>query len=473
MLSTARGRQAGWLLAATFLLFGVALINGFPLVFPDTGTYLRQAMRLEGILDRPPFYSIFLLPLHFGRSLWPIPLVQDMIVAAVLFRAFSIAFPSLGLRRLTVAVAAACLGTSLPFVSNQIMPDVFSPLIVLLVFCLVLARPALGRVEHLLMAALLGIALACHTANPVFGCALAAAAALLALTRGEPVRSVLRRSALVAALAVVAVVGQAAYGYMVIGRVTPSPAAPFFTLARLIYDGPARRYLAATCPGSGFFLCAHQQDFTGNSDAFLWQPTSPLQALKAARGERGALDEAGAIVAGTIAHYPAAVAAAVVHNAARQFFTAGTVITDCPCLTGKIARVIPELFPRELPAYRASLQNTGAIPWRKLTLLDNTILAASIVALAAVLLRSPARLRGMPAQLLALIVFALLVNAALMGGLSGVTDRYQARLIWLVPFFTLALLLRPGDYASVMPSRDSRLRSRSAAGLAVVSKRSP
>jgi hypothetical protein len=65
-LAAARGGAAAHASALPLLVLGVpvllwpALVNGFPLVFSDTGTYLSQVM--EGHLgwDRPPFYSMFL-----------------------------------------------------------------------------------------------------------------------------------------------------------------------------------------------------------------------------------------------------------------------------------------------------------------------------------------------------------------------------------------------------------------------------
>jgi hypothetical protein len=434
-------RALPWLIGSAALLSVISLINGFPLVFPDTGTYLRQAMRLEGILDRPPFYSIFLLPLHLGRTLWAISLFQNLIVAAVLFRTCAIALPQLGPRRLTCAVAAACLLTSLPWYSNQIMPDIFTPLIVLLVFCAVLGWEALSRWERIVIPLALLAMISFHTSNPLFAVTTAAAAALLALLRGDRLKIVAGRSGLVAGLALLAVCGQALYGYAVIGRVTPAPAAPFFTLARLLYDGPARDYLAQACPGAGYFLCNYQQDFKGDSDNFLWDPDSPLAALEAARHEDGALNEAAAIVGSTVRRFPLAVAENAAGNAARQFVSFATVITNCPCFAGKIGHVIPELFPAAYGSYRASLQNQNKLPWGLLTLVDWCALGASVVALGAILLAAPSWLRGEPGRLLALIGFALVVNAVLMGALSRVTDRYQARIIWLVPFFAMALVL--------------------------------
>ena len=53
-----------------------------------------------------------------------------------------------------------------------------------------------------------------------------------------------------------------------------------------------------------------------------------------------------------------------------------------------------------------------------------------------------------------MVAAALLLNALVMGGLSVVADRYQARLAWLVPLLAGAALLAPP------PGPPSRRRSR-------------
>lgn len=426
---------------AAALLGGAAVINGYPLVFPDSGTYIRQAVKLEGALDRPPFYSLFLLPLHLRVSLWAIPFIQDLIACYVIFRAFSLAFPALAPPRLALAVVLTGLLTSLPWFSNQIMPDIFTPLILLLVFCLVLAWDRLARAERVLMPLMLLAMVAFHTASTGFALALLAAALLLTWRRGTNGRAALRSILLVAVPVVLALLGQSLYGYVVIKRFTPSPAGPFFALARLLDDGPARRYLASACPDAGYTLCRYQDAIRGDNNTFLWSADSPLQALIRERGEVGALGEASAIVAGTVRAYPGAVLFHAAGNAAQQFVQSRTIDTDCPCLGDKIDHVVAELFPREHAAYVGSLQNRGVLPWGTLAWVDGAVLAASAVFLAVVLAVRRRALAGDAGRLLALIAWGLVVNAVLMGALSGVADRYQARLVWLVPLFALALLL--------------------------------
>ena len=58
--------------ASAGMLLWPAIWNGFPIVFADTGTYLSQAIHRYIGWDRPPFYSLFMLPLHGTVTLWPV-----------------------------------------------------------------------------------------------------------------------------------------------------------------------------------------------------------------------------------------------------------------------------------------------------------------------------------------------------------------------------------------------------------------
>ena len=49
--------------ALTLVLLLPAIANGFPLVFPDSGTYLGIAFGREYAIDRSSFYGFFLKPL--------------------------------------------------------------------------------------------------------------------------------------------------------------------------------------------------------------------------------------------------------------------------------------------------------------------------------------------------------------------------------------------------------------------------
>lgn len=441
---TARQTLA-WVTIATVALALVAVINGYPFVFPDSGTYIRHAIKLEGALDRPPFYSLFILPLHMTLSLWPIPFAQNGITCYIIFRSFSVAFPQLSPPRLMIAVALAGGLTSLPWFSNQIMPDIFTPLILLLVFLLCLGRDRLTRTELIVMPLMLLIMITFHQANTAFAVLLLGAALLLAWQRGMGRRALAWSALLVVVPVALAILGQALYGYAVIRRFTPSPAGPFFALARLLDDGPGRRYLAQACPDAGYTLCRYQNAIHGDNNTFLWSANSPLHALISEKGEAGALNEASAIVAGTLRAFPSDMLLQAAQNTVRQLVSNETFISECPCLGNKIDRVIAEIFPSEHTAYITSMQNQGKIPWPIISILDSIVLWSSVFFLTVLTIFQHRLIAANAGRLLMLIAWGCVANAALMGALSGVTDRYESRIIWLVPLFAITVLLARRD----------------------------
>src|ERR1700722_4377832 len=112
-----------------------ALWNGYPIVFADTGTYLSQAMHHYLGWDRPVFYSLFIYPLHLGLNTWPVIVVQSCLTVLVLDltrRAFGLS--TRWLLALTVFLSVA---TWLPWTVSELMPDLFTPLLILLLSLLV------------------------------------------------------------------------------------------------------------------------------------------------------------------------------------------------------------------------------------------------------------------------------------------------------------------------------------------------
>ena len=432
-----------WVAGCAAVLGLVTVLNGYPLVFTDSGTYVRQAIRLEGAVDRPPFYSLFLLALHWRVSLWAVPFVQDFLVCAVVFRAVGIGFPGLGPGRVALGLVVTAGLSSLPWFSNQIMPDVFTPLIVLVVFCLCVGWRRMGRVERLAMGVGLGAMVSFHTANPAFAGMVLGGVVVLGVLGGERWLPMARGVAVVILMVVGAVGVQTAYGYLLIGRVTPSPSGPLFALSRLLDDGPARRYLADTCPGAGHVLCRYQGSIPDHV-GFLFSSDSPLVEMYRELGFVGAVDEGEAIVAGTLRRYPGDVVRHAVGNGLEQLVTAGTVIVDCPCLGKKIDAVVREYFPREHGAFAGSLQNRELLPWAALTWVDGVALVGAWGFLGWVAVFRRGWVRGRAGVLVGVVVWGYVANAGLMGVLAGATERYGARYAWLLPLLAVVVGLSRG-----------------------------
>ena len=418
------------LAGAPFLVWP-AWLNGYPLVFIDTVSYLMHTTVPEVPWDKTQAYGPFLHLFHWERSLWA-PLLAQGLIASHLIWLLQGAVRGRANPGWHVLVCAGLgLLTSAPWFLATLMPDALTGLLPICLYLLAFGRLTLG--QTLWVGSLAVLSLAAHLSH------LPVALALLVLTlvfswRPGPV---LRASVPV----VLAVLLLCTANAIAFGRFTPSPHGSAFLLARLQADGPAAALLRDRCPEAGWHLCAFTDRLPIGSDEFLWDETSPLNreadgTLRRMGGMRGA-EEARAIIGETLAAYPGQVAAAALRNGLAQLGkmqVGDTLVPDH--LAASARRDIEGQFPpEELAQFDAAAQMRGelpalAAPW----LLPHVpVLLASLggalwLGWRAARARDWARL-----ALLAFALGALTANAAAAGALSKPHDRYQARIVWLLP----------------------------------------
>src|SRR5437764_14354857 len=69
------------ILISAALLLWPAVLNGYPLLFGDSGVYLGDGIHLHMSWPRPLFYGLFMLPLHLKLTVWPVLGVQALLTA--------------------------------------------------------------------------------------------------------------------------------------------------------------------------------------------------------------------------------------------------------------------------------------------------------------------------------------------------------------------------------------------------------
>ncbi len=422
--------SAGAVILAGVLLAWPAAWNGYPLVFADTGTYLGQA--LQGYLgwDRPPHYSLFLHALHWRTSLWPVPLLQGVVVAHLLALTLRV-LGRPGAGPLLAAAAGLAAATGLPWLSAQIMPDLFTGLVVLALWLLGFGRDRVSRPERVYLTALAGGAIAVHLAHLPLALALAALGAILARDL-----AVAGRMGVPCLLAALALLGANAIGH---GRASLSPFGSVFLGARLLEDGPALRTLDADCAAARWRICALRGELPMAANDFLWLPDGPLRGTLG--GGKAWAAEAAAIVRSTLIREPVAVAGAAIRNAARQFAQLGTG-DGLQAWRGDPGPepVVAAWFPAELEAFRASRQQRGWLEQDVAALRPFHLALAWLGLLPLPVVAWRQRRDATAAALCVMVLAGAAANATVTGGLSGVNERYQARLAWLFVFAPAAAL---------------------------------
>jgi hypothetical protein len=443
-----RLRNAAAVVAAAPLLVWPAFLNGYPILFSDTGAFLAQTLVPLMIWDKPWVYGPFLHLFHWGVTLWLPLAAQALFVSHLLWltgRVISGPRPAAHL----LLCAAVALFTTAPFTVALLMPDVLTALVVLALFLLGFGEGRLSRAESLWAGLVATVGIAAHLSHlPV-----AAAAIALGVLLSRRLGPVLRMAApLAGALILLVATNLAGHGVLSL-----SPHGATFLLARLQADGPAARTIQALCPERGWYLCAFAGRLPMDSDAFLWEPDSPMN--RDAEGRQrflgGALlsAEAREILRETLAREPWAVARAMALNTATQLVKAGAsdVIAqpfeDIENAAG--TRIRAFFSPAEVARYEASLQARGALldAVSPLLPLHPAFLALAFPLAVAGAWRSFRRGDARGFALVVIVLGAAAANAFATGALSKPHHRYQARIAWLIPV-AAAIALAPAPLSA-------------------------
>jgi hypothetical protein len=446
------GAAGAWLAAVAVVAGALALVwpaflNGYPLVFSDTGAFLHQTAPPPSgplvIWDKPHVYGPLLHLLHWRISLWGPLLAQGLLLSHLLWLAQRAlrGQASPGLHLLACGAAAAL--TTAPFTIALLMPDLFAPAVLLALLLPAFARERLSGGEALWLGLVAALGIAAHLSHLPLAAATVVLVALLARRIGPVLRA--------AAPILVAVLVLLASNAWLHGRAVLSPHGATFALARLQADGPAAAVIRDRCPDSGWYLCAFADRLPMDSDAFLWDADSPVNRAPDGTprflGGAALSAEAGAIVGETLRSRPIEVARAMIGNTIRQFMlaTAGDTLVDSH-LAAAVRPRIAEAFPaRELAAYDAALQPRGLLPeaaapflWPHAPVL---LLGAALALLAWWRAARTGDLRRL--GLVVGVLVGVSANAFATGALSKPHLRYEARILWLMPIVAgLALLPR-------------------------------
>ena len=432
------------LLSVTCLVWP-ALWNGYPIVFADTGTYLSQATHHYLGWDRPVFYSMFMWPLHLGLSTWPVILVQSCLTVFVLDqtrRAFGL--PIGWLLGVTVFLAIA---TWLPWTVAELMPDLFTPLLILLLARLVFAGSLLRLRDRVAITVLAAFLIATQQSSvPLALGFLAVVIPLRRFVDTTPLHSDVRQEPwfvavaplLAPGLAIVALVLVNTVGF---GRISVSPYGNVFVLARVIYDGPGMTVLRDNCPDHDWRLCGYLDRFPATADEFLWARSSPVML---AGGHKAISAEADAIIREAMITQPGRLVVATWNNTIEQLtrFASGDGLQSW---NEQVSPWINQDFPtEERAAFHSARQQSGNLAVPAPLVIAHRATALAGIAAALLLLPLAWHRRHTAAWFLAVALLALPLSAVITGGLSTPHDRYQSRIIWLpaaMAFLTIPALI--------------------------------
>ena len=433
---------------SVLVLLGPALWNGFPFMFYDSGVFIELAVQGGFSPERSAFYASFLSAFRPSFSLWP-AMVAQVLMTVLIMAAFARALlPNLSAGRFFILIMVLCVGTGLPWYAAEILPDILAPLLVICLYLLGFHADKLTWAHKVALTAAAVLAATSHASHLGLAAGLAVFVALMQIaTRHMALASASPRwrlPVLVFSLSLLALVTS---NFVRTGDVFISRSGPAFVLGRLVQDGIVKRLLDDTCPESGYRLCAYKDDLPRDANSYLWGQDSPFWKLG---GFEGTADEAKSIIVESLKRYPLLHLKAASRNTLEQLVTFETGDGIEPLFDVPIPPMQRQI-PEQVEDYRAARQQNDQIEFRWINVLQVPVGAASIVALAAILVAAGWRRNWSDRFFLpAFLLIALFGNAFICGALSNPQDRYQSRLIWLACFAVLLLAKRPRAFSAAL-----------------------
>lgn len=460
------------------LLCLAALVNGQPLLYPDSPVYVRRgevavakllgAERIKpwrseqgaaggpgqastgapvddggnvSLAGRSVYYGAFLYGAHAAGSLWLAVVAQALCVAGMLYLVI-VRLWGFGVRHLVTAGAALAALTPAAAFTGLLMPDVFAGVTVLCIGVLAAYWQRLRRWERIAVAVLLLFAIAAHPSH------LALAAAMLIVVLGcRLLRRGLQTPWPAVAVLTACVLGGAAaewgFNKAMEAATGAAPVRLPHSTGHLIMMGPGTEFLRQNCPQAGYEVCRYVANFPTHWDDFLFSedPAKGAFWLSDAPGKRRMAAQQTAFVLDVLRFDPVGVAKGLGADVLEQL---GSFRVD----VGYQPPDAPERFyaGRVPEDVLADFRDSRGMQGRDI---DGWLSGATYAAVAGALLLLGWRRRSSPLPRppgfneLALVVGAgVLANAVICAVFAAPLDRFQSRVMWLVPLLAAAVLMQ-------------------------------
>jgi hypothetical protein len=416
-----------------------AICNGYPLLYPDSISYLGDGRALAKILFlhrqmgylamRSEIYSLGIFFLHRNVTAWPVIVFQALSTSIAIWLVVRSLIVRQAEMQFLALVALLSLTTSLSWYVCLVMPDIFGAVLYLCIYLLVFARETLSVRERWGVAALAWWAMAAHSTHLLVAVAVCIVLGILLLLRWPALRTRGRSVAEVVAIVLLVAASQMAlHGYLY-GRPTLNGNRIPFLMARVISDGPGRWYLQQHCGELRWAICERVGSLPDDAGDFLWEPDG-VWASASAESQKRMLREEMPLVLAAVRVYPRAQMQRSLANFWQQLGEFGLWdFCPNPWIDSEIDLVLPGTRSRLM----STRQERSRLPNAFFTVVQQWVVVASVLAIVVGVPVLWHRRRWRPLGMVAIIVPALLANAFVTAVLSEADSRYQSRVVWLVP----------------------------------------
>lgn len=433
--------------AGALVMSWPALYNQFPLLYPDSMSYLEDGPLVARALflhrfsadygGRSFIYCLGILPLHWNINAWPIVGLNSLLTGYFIWLVTRSILPWTSAKAYLPLVVSLSLLTSLGWFASLIMPDILGPVAYLGIYLLMFARETLSRTEHLIVVVFSWWAIASHATHLILAAGMCGLLVLLLILRRQLMHCRLKAVGEVAMIVSLVAVAHLALHDFLYGKPSLNGKRLPFLMARVIADGPGYWYLDHHCGQMKLTICNYMDDLPMDTDDFLWASDGVWQ--RASEQTKARLrEEETAFVLATLRAYPREQLLRSAANFGHQLTTFDLSLFHP---NDWVSHEFDTVLPDERSSYLQSRQARDALPYEMFTSMQNYTVIVSLVLIGVFVPRMWSYESPRLAGLGLVVVSTVVANAFVTGILSMVENRFQSRVIWLLPLLAGILVL--------------------------------
>lgn len=411
-----------------------AIYNGYPLVIPDTGTYINNGYTLQIPPDRPIAYCLFIRLTSLQFSLWFTIIFQAFITTWLILRTISFLEIFLNKKLNSILLLLVCsFFTSASWFSSQLSPDIFTAYLLLSSLLLIFSDQ--NKLPYFLLLIIFSFSITTHYSNFTIIFFLL----VLSLTFFFRNKTLRKRTAFLLSLSFVILLSILSINKITGNGFKLSRMAPAFIIARLSETGILKMYLQNNCSNHTYKLCAYSSQLPDQAYKFLWNDDSPMQLTGGWEANETEYKE----IEGNIFSSPKYLSMFAWESATStitQLFSFSIGDGLFPQLEGANPFwKIQEHYNRELASYTSSLQSRGKLNLNYIKIAHNTF-AVLLTLLFIASYKSFTALKPIKNILFFACSF-ILINAFFVATFANVADRLESRVFWVFPFLLFVVFL--------------------------------
>ncbi len=441
-------KTAWHLLLGTIILSAIALYNGYPLVYSDTGTYIVSGFEKLIPTDRPITYGFFIKFSSMGISAWFIVLFQNLITALVILKTIKLFnFNQIYLSKVYYFILIVLvLSTGISWYSNQLIPDFFAPIVILSLF-ISLKNKKLFNFEGITILIILILSAVSHFSHLLIVSALIG---IILITR--PFFPITREVSFKRTLTIAGIIFLSWFiiptiNYSIDKKFRISKGTHVFLMAHLNDTGILKKFLDEKCNDPEFIdckLCKYKDSLPTDLASFIWSNN----ILKETGGWIESEEEYNKIINATLKD-PEYLALNIYRSLTYGFIqlTKNEIGQGLsPYKQGSPPYTqIHHRFKSETNNYLNSRQNqfNGLLKRDLVNTIQLILIALSLLCLTIIL--SPpilSKLSSTQKIFLLFIIISIVLNSFITAGLNSPCSRFQARVIWLLPFSLMIIVIK-------------------------------